>query len=290
MGFIKSPFNYTGGKYKLLPQIAPHFPNDADVMVDAFAGGFNVGINSNAKTIVYNDLLTPIVELQKYFYEHNCDDILLYIDKTIMDYGLSMHDKDSFNVFREHYNETSDCPLDLYILMCFSFNYQPRWNTKHQYNSSHGTNRSTYNESFKKRLTSYISTLQDKSVVFNNCNFTDPKIYKGITQDSFIYIDPPYYLSTANYNDGNRGYVQWADHEEQHLYKLINKLQDQNIPYGLNNLLYHKDKTNPYLHEFIYENSKDLRIVQMKNNYDNCNYQKTTQKGNTVELYITNIK
>ena len=42
---IKSPLNYTGGKYKLLPQILPYFPNDINTFIDLFAGGCNVGIN-----------------------------------------------------------------------------------------------------------------------------------------------------------------------------------------------------------------------------------------------------
>lgn len=35
---IQSPLNYTGGKFKLLPQILPHFPKDIDVFVDLFCG------------------------------------------------------------------------------------------------------------------------------------------------------------------------------------------------------------------------------------------------------------
>ena len=35
---IPSALNYTGGKYKLLPQILPFFPKDADKVVDLFCG------------------------------------------------------------------------------------------------------------------------------------------------------------------------------------------------------------------------------------------------------------
>ncbi|MCA6072598.1 MAG: DNA adenine methylase, partial [Endomicrobium sp.] len=40
--FIKSPLNYVGGKYKILPQIIPLFPKDINCFVDLFAGGANV--------------------------------------------------------------------------------------------------------------------------------------------------------------------------------------------------------------------------------------------------------
>ena len=36
---IKSPLNYTGGKFKLLPQILPLFPNDINRFIDLFGGG-----------------------------------------------------------------------------------------------------------------------------------------------------------------------------------------------------------------------------------------------------------
>lgn len=37
--YYKNPFNYTGSKYKLLPQILPLFPSNIDTFVDLFGGG-----------------------------------------------------------------------------------------------------------------------------------------------------------------------------------------------------------------------------------------------------------
>lgn len=53
--YIKSPLNYVGGKYKLLPQILPLFPKNIDTCIGLFGGGFNVGINVPAKEIIYNE-------------------------------------------------------------------------------------------------------------------------------------------------------------------------------------------------------------------------------------------
>lgn len=39
MDYIKSPLNYTGGKFKLLPQLLELFPDQIDTFVDLFAGG-----------------------------------------------------------------------------------------------------------------------------------------------------------------------------------------------------------------------------------------------------------
>ena len=57
--YIKSPLNYTGGKYKLLPQIMSSFPSEGcNTFVDLFTGGLNVGVNVNAKTIYANDRIS----------------------------------------------------------------------------------------------------------------------------------------------------------------------------------------------------------------------------------------
>ena len=39
MEYVKSPLNYTGGKYKLLPQLLELFPKQVNTVVDLFAGG-----------------------------------------------------------------------------------------------------------------------------------------------------------------------------------------------------------------------------------------------------------
>ena len=64
--FIKSPLNYTGGKYKLLEQIVPHFPTNIDYFVDLFCGGCNVGINVVANKVILNDSCSQLQELYSY--------------------------------------------------------------------------------------------------------------------------------------------------------------------------------------------------------------------------------
>ena len=49
---IASPLNYTGGKFRLLPQLLPLFPGDTDTFVDLFCGGCNVGLNAPARQLI----------------------------------------------------------------------------------------------------------------------------------------------------------------------------------------------------------------------------------------------
>ncbi len=99
--FIKSPLNYTGGKYKILSPIFEILPEKAGTFVDLFAGGFNVGINVNAKKIICNDQIHYIIDLYKYFQANNVEDVITDIKERITKYQLSQDNVDGYNALRE---------------------------------------------------------------------------------------------------------------------------------------------------------------------------------------------
>lgn len=86
---IKSPMNYVGGKYKLLPQILPLFPKDIDRFVDLFCGGFNVGINVDANKIIGNDICKEVIEVYKGIQREGVDNSLKLVKEQINKYNLS---------------------------------------------------------------------------------------------------------------------------------------------------------------------------------------------------------
>ena len=61
--YIKSPINYSGGKYRLLKQIMPLFPEKTNIFLDLFCGAGTVGINANANKVIFNDYINYIPEL-----------------------------------------------------------------------------------------------------------------------------------------------------------------------------------------------------------------------------------
>ena len=96
MKYVKSCLNYTGGKYKLLPQIMPLFPEDINMFVDLFCGGCNVGININAKKIICNDSEKVIIDLYNDWKNGECDKLLNTLKETISKYELSKTNKEGF--------------------------------------------------------------------------------------------------------------------------------------------------------------------------------------------------
>lgn len=86
--YIKSPMNYTGGKYKILEHIIPSFPKSINNFVDLFAGGLNVGINVQADTIYANDQIIYLIELYRLFQATPVGSLLTEIKERIAHFNL----------------------------------------------------------------------------------------------------------------------------------------------------------------------------------------------------------
>ncbi|WP_206122296.1 DNA adenine methylase, partial [Mammaliicoccus vitulinus] len=116
---LKSPLNYVGGKYKLLPQIIPLFPNEIDLFVDLFSGGANVGINVEAKKYWFNDMNYKINEMFRFFSTQDPDELIYNIDEIITNWNLSKTNQEAFLAFRNYYN-SNPSPINLYVLVAYS--------------------------------------------------------------------------------------------------------------------------------------------------------------------------
>lgn len=86
---IPSALNYTGGKYKLLPQLLPFFPKDADKVVDLFCGGCNVGININCNKVQFNDSNKYLIGLLNTFRRLSKAEVFKWLYAAIDRYNLS---------------------------------------------------------------------------------------------------------------------------------------------------------------------------------------------------------
>ena len=93
--YIKSPFNYIGNKYRLLPQILPLFPEKCNIFYDVFCGGLDVSVNVRANKKVANDINHFLVEIMEFFKINDYDYILKEIEQTISKFNLAKDNKKS---------------------------------------------------------------------------------------------------------------------------------------------------------------------------------------------------
>lgn len=282
--YVKSPLNYIGGKYKLLNHIFKLVPENVNTFYDIFGGGFNVGINAEAKRIIYNDLNIYVKDMFVYFKSKEFNEISKGIDELIEKYQLSKTNNEGYLALREDYNKNPSS-LKLFVLTCFSFNHQIRFNNKHEFNTPFGKDRSSYNESIKNNLKNFCYKLQNNNIEFYSKNFVEFKNEIYNTND-VVYCDPPYLITNGSYNDGNRGFKDWGTKEEQELLDYLDYLNEKNIKFILSNVLEHKEEKN----ELLIEWSKKYNIVYLDKNYKNCNYHFKFKDSVTVEVLITNIE
>lgn len=280
--YIKSPINYSGGKYRLLKQIMPLFPEDINTFVDLFCGAGTVGININANKIIFNDYINYLPELFNTWKSKTLEEINEYIDKTIIENNLSATNKDSFLEFRKKYNQTKNVE-DLFILICYSFNYQMRFNNSHEYNSSFGYEASTMNDNIRNNINLFVNRIHSKNTIFQSKDFREVDL-SNLTSNDMVYCDPPYLISGAVYQDGKRGFKGWNQQDDIDLYNLLDDLNSRGIRFALSNMIYSKNKSNDYLIEW----SKKYNVNYLKANY-NTNYQRD-MTGKDVEILITNYK
>lgn len=280
--YDKSPLNYIGGKYKILPQIMEHFPTDVDVMVDLFAGGCDVCCNFTANEIYANDINNYIIEIYKKIQGMTIDEVLSYIDATIETEKLSIDNQEAYLAFRKKYNQSSDKnPLDLYILICYAFNYQCRFNNNHEFNSPFGKNRSSFNSVMRNNLIKFHNNI--KNIKFSALNF---KVFNTgiLKKDDFLYADPPYLITTGSYNDGKRGFEGWSKNDDAELLKLLDELNDRGVKFALSNVIEHKGLKNEELIKWM----EKYKTHYINFNYKNSSYHGKNTDKQTVEVLITN--
>ena len=209
--------------------------------------------------------------------------IISHINSRIREYDLSKVNQEGFNKFRQMYNK-SPSALDLYVLICFSFNHQIRFNSKMQYNNPFGKNKSSFTKSLKNKLENFIQRLQELNLTIENKGF-DAFDFSNLNSRDFVYCDPPYLISTASYNDGKRGYTGWDEKLESTLLNILDELNRNGIRFALSNVIKHKGKENHLLKEW----SNSYNVYFLNNDYSNSNYQaKDRRKNTTVEVLITN--
>lgn len=275
---IKSPLNYIGGKYKLLPQILPLFPKQINTFVDLFAGGLDVSINVEAKHVICNDINNHVVGLFEYFQHYSIEELIQNIHGVIEEYGLSKQNREGYNALRENFNKTRSS-LYFFLLICYGFNHQIRFNNNGDFNNPFGINRSSYNASTEKNLKQLHKAIQGFEYHIGNFHKFDLSF---MNQGDFLYADPPYLISCGSYNDGKRGFEGWSVADDSALFNILDNLNNRGIAFALSNVIKHKGEKN----EALIQWAGYYNIHYLNADYSNSNYQAT--ESETSEVLITN--
>jgi adenine-specific DNA-methyltransferase len=270
-----SPLNYQGGKYDLIEFIQKNLPDGKiERFIDAFGGGYNVGINIEAEQIIYNEFNHKVAELMECFRDTETSDLVKYILRTRRQYKLERGNKEAYIKLRDKYNSTKlelRDPKMLYMLILYGFNQQIRFNSSYDCNNPVGP--AGLNDNMLDKIVSFCRRIQEQNIVFLSQDFEKTNEY--VNTETFVYCDPPYIMTLGSYNDGKRGFNGWEKSDELRLYNFLDSLNDKNVKFMMSNVLEHKGEKNTLLKQWI--NEKSYKVIS---------YNKLARKGRKEVLIV----
>ena len=274
-----------GGKYNSLKYIIPNVPKVVNTFYDVFAGSGTVSLNVEASYYVMNDKITPLIRLHEYLINNNHENIHKNILRDIEEYNLNDLSGEGYFRLRKEYNEDKD-PRKLYALTQHSFNYLMRFNKRGEFNASFGKGKCKLGKNALKKLEGYTGQFNEGNTLVKNMDFRELLGEAKFDEGDYVYFDPPYEQTQANYNE-SRGFTGWGISDAEDVLRIIKKLDERGIYFGYSNTILSKGIENNALIRFIEEN--DFKVIT-KEGYLNGIPSTRKHKGKDVEVFITNVK
>jgi DNA adenine methylase len=293
----RSPFFYVGDKYKIIEQISEHFPKDIKTFIEPFIGGGTVFLNVKAKSYLLNDIDSYLIKLHDFLIQQteNQDIFFKELEKIIFKYSLSRSyledivpvelkkefkktyyarfNKKGYLKLRDKFNNDKSNMLELYVLLIYGFNRMLRFNSSGNFNLPVGN--VDLNQNVINALKDYFSFVENKSLKLSNLDYIDFISQIDIDNNDFIYLDPPYLISSSEYNK------LWNEEEETRLLKFLDNLNKKNVKWAISNMIENNNKTNEMFSNWML----DYNVNFIKSNYISFN-------NNTIkpikEVLITN--
>lgn len=278
----RSPIFYVGDKSKLLPQLLPHFPKEINRYVEPFLGGGVVSLNVQAQKYQLSDNSIHLISVHKRLRElSQTGNLIGEVCRRIKSHGLTCSylgdsvakkliskfpktyfaeaNREAFLKLRAAINCAQDPdPLDLYILVIYGFNRMWRFNKSGEFNIPVG------NVDFNARTAGALSDFAEfhskhKNITYTTRDFRDSVTRFDLGPNDFVYLDPPYLITQAEYN------TRWQEKNDEDLRKVFEFLHSKNVRVAMSNVLRYRDNKNITLERW----AREFRIIDVNSNYIN---------------------
>lgn len=228
---VKPFLKWVGGKRQLLPAIQKYIPKKIDLYCEPFVGGGAVFFHIQPKRAIINDLNTELINVY--------DTIQNDLEALVEDLKTHKNDSDYFYKIRsldreDNFKSISSVKRASRIVYlnktCYNGLY--RVNNSGEFNAPFGKykNPNIVNEPILKAVNKYLSS--NEIEIFN---IDYEKLLTQIPQNSFVYLDPPYYPVSESSNF--TGYVQggWGMHDQVRLKNACDNLNERGVKFLLSN-------------------------------------------------------
>jgi len=255
MELVNPPFCYTGSKFKLLPQILPHFDYTKKTFIDVFTGGGSVYTNIIDKydKIIINDIIKDLVECHRLLGENEPNFI-----GAVKFYSVGKDEQEEYYKLRDSYN-ISPSPQKLFALMLCCTNNMLRFNKKFKFNQTFG--KRTFNSSTQEKIDKFIKHIHPhkNKIEYKSIEFD----VLSINEDMMVYLDPPYagkIHKEAGYN------AYYSAEKDLKLFEYCIKINEVKGSFCLSNTYNENTTLNaPVVTKLI---SAGFALVKLDGNYD----------------------
>ena len=196
-------------------------------------------------------------------------------DKYVKTY-FAKYNNEFYKQLKEKYNNSDRTDIaDLYLLLIYGFNRMLRFNQSGEFNLPVGN--VDFNQNVFDSLTDYIKLTNKKTPHWSNTDYKDFLSNINLTESDFIYLDPPYLITSSEYNK------HWNQKDDIELCSLLDAFDKKNIRFAMSNVIDYKGKENTELFKW----AEKYNIHSIKSNY--INYHDNTIKT-FREVLITNYE
>lgn len=224
---------WVGGKRQLLSEIVPMIDSKCDTYVEPFIGGGAVLFSMQPKKAIINDYNKELINVYETVRD-NLDELLevlkIHESKNSSDYYYEVRALDREDSFKKM-SEVEKAARIIYLnKTCYNGLY--RVNSSGQFNSPYGSykNPNIVNEAVLRAISKYFNSNDIKIL-----NGDYREALKGLEQNFFVYLDPPYMpisssSSFTGYTEGGFGYASQVQLKEE-----CDKLTQQGIRFVQSN-------------------------------------------------------
>lgn len=277
---IETPFNFTGSKFKLLPQILPELDYSKRKFIDVFCGGGSIYTNILDKydQVLVNDIISDLIGIHQGIL---LNDEIINSTKIICP---EKTDEIAYTNLRDNYNNEPSADK-LWALMLSCTSNMMRFNQKFKFNQTFG--KRSWNANTEKKVELFKNHIRKYS---DKINFSSKSFHElEIQKDTMYYIDPPY--GRIKNEDGSIGKKQiseagynafWKEDDDKKLYQFIHKINEVGSSFMVSGVLYHNGLTCWMLDKLIKDGFCKITL--------NFDYNKVSRKGDkeTIEVIIKN--
>ena len=213
---MKPIIKWSGGKADEIEILEKYFPKNYNTYYEPFVGGGAVYFHLDHGKNVINDVHKELIALYNSIKDGHAFEIYELCQKY-WKYGQREED---YYIVRDKYEikNNVDVAFRFYYLMKTSFRGMLRYNSKGKFNIPWGNYKVV---DFKPILDSKYERLLKNTTILSE-DFEE--VYKTITNNDFVFLDPPYDTPFFDY-----GYCQFGKDHHQRLSECFKKSEAQQL-------------------------------------------------------------